>query len=170
MLNNGNGGYCISWENASTSKVAIGSLIGVAKYEFNEEGEWSIGIVRWIKNISDNAIQIGVQLISPDAQAVAAKNISDKNRPGEYTRCLLLPEIRTIKQPQTLITQSLFKINDRVELDVHGQTIKVKLTKVIESSGTFNQFLFSIIKTAKQNPSVDNIDHLKKYDSIWSLI
>jgi len=169
-LNSSDGGYCISWENATTTKISVGSLIAITNNEFNEEEAWAIGVVRWIKIVDNNIMHIGIELISPSAQAVAAKNVTQKNGKTDYTRCLLLPELRAIKQPQTIITQSLFKTDDKVELDVHGQTIKVKLTKEIKNTGTFNQFLFSIIKTAKKAPKVDNIDHVDKFDSIWSSI
>jgi len=170
LINSSDGGYCISWENTTTTKISVGSLIAITKSEFDEEDEWAIGAVRWIKIIDTNIMHIGIELISPSAQAVAAKNVTQKNNNSNYTRCLLLPELRAIKQPQTIITQSLFKTGDKVELDVHSQTIKVKLTREIENTSTFNQFLFSIIKTAEKAPKIDNTDHVDKFDSIWSSI
>jgi len=170
LINDSSGGFCVSWENTSTSKITIGSLIGVAKDEFNEENEWSIGVIRWIKAVDTNIVNIGIELISPSAQAVAAKNVTKKSSASDYTRCLLLPELRSIKQPQTLITQSLFSVDDKLELNVQGQAIKVKLTKAVENTTTFNQFLFSIIKTAKKAPKIESVEHVNKFDSIWSSI
>jgi len=168
LVNESAGGFCIKWKTTASTKTGVGSLIGVIADV--DEDEWSIGVIRWIKSINSKTMYIGIELLSPSAKAVAAKNVSRSGSSNEYSRCLLLPELHTVKQPQTLVTQSLFSVGDKLELDVQGQPIKVKLTKLLENTGTFNQFLFSIIKTVKKAPSVDEIDKMKNFDSIWSSI
>jgi len=169
LINESAGGFCISWDNAAATKTVIGSLISI-KNHGQSESEWNIGVIRWIKTAENNAMYIGIELISPNAQPIASKNISRKNDGESFTRSLLLPELRSIKQPQTLITKSLYQVGDKLELDIHGQSIKVKLTKLIESTSTFGQFQFSIIRTVKKVTEQDKMDRIKNFDSIWTSI
>ncbi len=168
LINESAGGFCIAWDNAASTKTMVGSLISL-KNNASENNEWTIGVIRWLKS-SENTIYIGIELISPNAQPIATKNITQKSISSAYHRSLLLPELRSVKQPQTLITPSLYKVGDKLELDIHGQSIKVKLTKLLESTNTFNQFQFSIIKTVKKIAPQDKMDRIKNFDSIWTSI
>jgi len=167
LINESAGGYCISWDNVSTTKTIVGSLIGIKNRNEDEESDWSIGVIRWLKSPEKNPMYIGIELLSPSAQAIAAKNLSNNN---DYSRALLLPELLTVKQPQTLITQSLYKVGDKLQLDVHGQPIKIKLSKLLASSSAFNQFEFAIIKPEKKAEPTRTEEQMKNFDSIWSSI
>ena len=167
LINESAGGYCISWDNISTTKTIVGSLIGIKNRNEDEDSDWSIGVIRWLKSPEKTPMYIGIELLSPSAQAIAAKNLSNSS---DYSRALLLPELLTVKQPQTLITQSLYKVGDKLQLDVHGQPIQIKLSKLLTSSSAFNQFEFSIIKPVKKAKPTKNEEHMKNFDSIWSSI
>lgn len=170
LLNESAGGYCITWKNDIATKTVVGSLISLFNPEEEGQEEWSIGVIRWIKAIEKEYLYIGIELLSPSAQAIASKNITSQSKTFDYTRALLLPELRSVKQPQTLITQSLYHVGDKLALDVHGQSIKVTLTKLLENTSTFAQFEFSIIKTVKKPTPTDKNDRIKNFDSIWSSI
>ncbi|MDH3325194.1 MAG: hypothetical protein OEM38_00590 [Gammaproteobacteria bacterium] len=170
LINESAGGYCISWESTVSTKTVVGSLIGVKKQDPTSKNEWSIGVIRWIKATEDNQMYLGIELLSPSGQSIASKNISRKRKTSDFSRTLLLPELRNIKQPQTLITQSLYQVGDKLELDIHGQSIKVKLTKLLENTSALSQFQFSIIRTVKNVAPTDKLDRVKNFDSLWSSI
>lgn len=170
LINESAGGYCISWENSVSTKTVVGSLIGLKTMDISSDDEWSIGVIRWIKSTEDNQMYIGIELLSPSGQSIASKNISHKRKTSDFSRSLLLPELRNVKQPQTLITQSLYQVGDKLELDIHGQSIKVKLTKLLENTSAFSQFQFSIIRTVKNVAPTDKLDRVKNFDSLWTSI
>jgi len=170
LINESAGGYCISWENSVSTKTVVGSLIGLKTLDPSSGDEWSIGVIRWIKSTEENQMFIGIELLSPSGQSIATKNTSHKRKSSEFTRSLLLPELRNVKQPQTLITQSLYQVGDKLELDIHGQSIKVKLTKLLENTSAFSQFQFSIVRTEKKVAPTDKLDRVKNFDSLWSSI
>lgn len=165
LVNESATGYCVSWDNSGKTKMVIGSLIGISY----KADDWSIGVIRWLKSPEKNPMYIGIELLSPTAYAIGSRSLSRRGDNGEYTRALLLPEQQSLKQPQTLITQFLYKTGDRLELDIHGQLINIKLTKMLESSNAFNQFEFSILKTEKLVAS-DSDSEIKDFDAIWSSI
>ena len=168
LINESAGGYCVSWDNIATTKTIVGSLIGIKNRNDDEDNEWSIGVIRWLKSPEKTPMYIGIELLSPSAQAIASINLSSKN--NDYSRSLLLPELLTVKQPQTLITQSLYKVDDQLQFDVHGQPIKIKLSKLLASSSAFNQFEFTIIKPEKKEEPAESDEQIKNFDSIWSSI
>jgi len=170
LVNESAGGFCITWENSVSTKTVVGSLIGSKIEDPASENEWNIGVIRWIKTSENNQMYIGIELLSPSSQSIASKNISPSKKSAEYTRSLLLPELRNVKQPQTLITQSLYQIDDKLELDIHGQTIKVKLTKLLENTSAFSQFQFSIIRSLRNIAPTDKLDRVKNFDSLWTSI
>ncbi len=167
LINESAGGFCIAWDNDISTKTMIGALISL-KHSSQEETEWNIGVIRWIKTSEPDNMYIGIELISPNTQPIATKNISQKNLAEIFNRSLLLPELRSVKQPQTLITPSQYKTGDKLELDVNGQNVKVKLTKLVERTSTFTQFQFSIVKTVKKVTSQGKMDRIKNFDSIWT--
>ncbi len=170
LINESAGGYCISWENSVSTKTIVGSIIGLKTQNATDEQTWCIGVIRWIKSTEENQMFIGIELLSPSGQSIASNNISRRRQTKGFARSLLLPELRNVKQPQTLITQSLYQVNDRLDLDVHGQPMKVKLTKLLESTSAFSQFQFSIIRSTKNVAPTDKLDRIKNFDSLWTSI
>jgi len=170
LINESAGGYCISWDNSFATKSVVGSFIGLKTAAPENNEEWSIGVIRWIKSTKDKHMYIGIELLAPSGQSITSKNVSQRHRATSFLRSLLLPELRNVKQPQTLITQSLYQVGDRLELNIHGQTIKVKLTKLLESTSAFSQFQFSMIKTIKNIAPTDKLDKVKNFDSLWTSI
>lgn len=170
LINESAGGYCISWENTESTKTVVGSLIGLRTTNPSKDRNWSIGVIRWINSTEDKEMYIGIELLSPSGQSIAAKNISNKRKIADFSRSLLLPELRNVQQPQTLITQSLYQINDKLELNIRGQTIKVKLVKLLENTSAFSQFQFSILRATHNVPPTDKLDRVKNFDSLWTSI
>jgi len=166
LINESASGYCVRWDNNKKTKTIVGSLVGVS----SRKDDWNIGVIRWLKSPEKTPMYLGIELLSPTAYAIGSRSLSRRGDNGEYTRALLLPERQSSEQSQTLITQFLYKSGDRLELDIHGQLINVKLTKLLESSNAFNQFEFSIIKTEKILTPDNDDDKLKDFDGIWSSI
>jgi len=168
LVNESAGGYCIRWRQNMPLKTMVGSLIGMRQLD-NEDKIWNIGVIRWIRNRNDD-IFLGVEILAPKAEAIAARNISAKAKVTNYTRSLMLPEARVVNQPRTLITPSLYHVGDKLKLDIHGQKVKVLLTKLLESTSTFSQFQFNILETAEKSSVTDKNDRIKNFDQIWSSI
>lgn len=168
LVNESAGGYCVRWRTNMPLKTMVGSLIGIKHVE-GEDKSWVIGVIRWMKT-RDEDIFLGIEILAPRAEAIAARNVSHKARVSDYTRCLLLPEARAINLPRTLVTPALYRVGEKLRLDVHGQKVKVKLTKMLENTSTFSQFQFNILQTIEKVTPTDKLDRIKNFDSIWSSI
>lgn len=142
------GGYCLEWREQIPSQVKAGELLGV-----REQGrrKWSLAVVRWMRQ-SRNATLLGLQVLAPNAVALAAAVVQKTDAPTEYLRVLQVPALKAIDQPTTLITNALsFHEYSKVQLyrpagtstDESTPTVTpVQLTRRCFSTGAISQFEF----------------------------
>lgn len=176
MTNVSAGGYClISQENPGFS-VHVGDLLSIREYEDKSIEQWGIGVVRRMKSSRNGKIELGVQMLTPNAVAVGARLEAGNgsSRGSEYLRCMMVPELRAINQPATIITPALpFKTGSKIRINLHDKQILATLTQQLEHTRGFSQFEFSVkAETHKQDipkkqPAAEPVvEH--DFDSIWS--
>lgn len=142
MVNVSAGGYCLLWDSKESTDAQVGELIGIRESKDPDSFHLALGIVRWMKS-PDKGVELGVQMLSPGAVAVATQVVR-KDREVGFMRSLLLPEIRQLSQPATLLTPSLpYQVGDTVNVNSHGKIARVQLTKLLENTGLFSQFQFT---------------------------
>lgn len=171
-VNESAGGHCILGTIdyiADAPKVQIGELIGIKDSGKDNQTNISIGVIRRIRD-SENGIELGIQKLAPCAQPVATSkyNVSKSNQ--RYVRSLILPEVKSLQQPITLITHDIHKLNDNLIIAKHGYRLRVKLTKLVESSGVFSRFEFQVIKLMNTDKNYSTADSDSGYEDVWSLI
>ncbi len=188
MVNESIGGYCLLWDHNDSINAKVGELIAISHETGQKEGYWFVGTIRWLKCIQTDKIQIGVQIIAPNAIAVStAKFVSMQE--GMKSRAIMLPAIPIMKQPKTLITTALgYKVRDQVMLDeyrlinsnITSVKTKIVLLDTLEISSHFSRFKYSLAEdfygthTKKVTPpkNADNdtlsLDSDTDFDSIWN--
>lgn len=138
-LNESAGGYCLDWKGNNIPKILVGELIGVQSAMVNHQ--FGIGLVRWMKSNPNESMQVGLQMIAPNVIAVTAQH-DNQNNSTSY-KCLLLPEIGTSGQPTSFICPSFpFNVGDLLTFNDAQTSRKVKLIRLLESSGAIAQFQF----------------------------
>ena len=168
LLNESAGGCCLLWNNGAATKAMVGMLVGIERIEERENGERNIGVIRWMRTQSNHTMELGLELLSPTARAIATQSVASKTKQDEFSRGLLLPELRAINQPQTLISPASYRTGDKIEIVINEQIIKVRLSSILESTGTFSQFQFNILRTVEPNNKAEKYDRIKNFDSLWS--
>ena len=188
MVNESIGGYCLLWDHNDSINAKVGELIAISHETGQKEGYWFVGTIRWLKCIQTDKIQIGVQIIAPNAIAVStAKFVSMQE--GMKSRAIMLPAIPIMKQPKTLITTALgYKVRDQVMLDeyrlinsnITSVKTKVVLLDTLEISSHFSRFKYSLAEdfygthtkkvTSPKNADNDtlSLDSDTDFDSIWN--
>jgi hypothetical protein len=174
MVNVSAGGYCLLWDNPETTRAQVGELLGIREESDPDTFHWRLGVIRWLKFAEKQGLELGVQMLSPGAVGIAARldgKIRAKN--ADYTRGLLLPEIASIQQQSTLLLPSPpFKVGDTVIANCHGKDVRVKLTKLVENTGSFAQFQFEsfgIIEQRKRRKPLTT-PKPRDFDDIWDLL
>ncbi|MEP0201208.1 MAG: GTPase [Halioglobus sp.] len=167
-INASPGGYCIELDCTLPSNVKTGDIVCV-----REDGQqaWVIAVIRWVSQIENAKPLMGLELLSPRATSYGATIKLKSGEDSEPMRVLLLPEIKLVGQPHTLITpRSGFRERQTVQLIKEGEEFLVKLIRQIAVGNTFCQFDFKYIRQLedlasgrKSTPKVPS----STFDSVW---
>jgi len=169
------GGYCLFWNSDLPSRALVGELISIREKEPDHTYQWRVGVIRWMQYSKTSGLEIGVQVLSPKVISCRVRRLERKNE--EPFNCLMLPGIKPIQQPSTLLLPAhAFRRGNTLSMHVYERDMEIKLGTIREHTGSFTQFQFSQLnetdvpddsddsgsseKKAKSNP--DN------FDSIWS--
>jgi len=113
-----------------------------------EGNPWGVGVIRWIRSTGSSNIEIGIQHLAPRADPVVIKIVTEDDKESDFLPGLLLPEVKPLKQPQSLITQrGIHKPGVQIYMDNGLRLYKIEPTALIEANHSFEQFQFSILNT-----------------------
>ena len=185
MVNESIGGYCLLWEHNDSINAKVGEIIAISHETGKNEGYWFVGTIRWLKCIAKDKVQIGIQIIAPNAIAVSTAKIASMQE-GRKSRAIMLPAIPILKQPKTLITTALgYEVRDQVMLDEYRliksniTTVKTKvvLLDTLEISSHFSRFKYcpaeDFFSTSTKKITSDitddilSLDSDNDFDAIW---
>lgn len=178
VVNTSPGGFCVSWNQDVPPQVKTGEIVGIQE---QDQSHWSIGVIRWVKQFRSGSARMGIELIAPKAEACGTQVVHKKGGTTEYMRTLLLPELKAIGQPATLITPNIaFHVGYKVNIAQNGGISKAQLIKQVTSTASFSQFQFKMLSAAPQADDISSADSAPDlsisgkpgpeddFDSIWS--
>jgi len=167
LIDNSPGGYCIEWRNEIPNQVKAGELLGLRDPARNR---WSLGVVRWA-NQTKGATQLGIQILTTQAIPVGVAIIHKTGDSSEYLRALEVPALKAINQPATLITNAISfreyskaRIYRRTHEQQEGSDSNIQLTRRLFATGSFSQFTYRELASAKPKEAAKPDD----FDSIWN--
>ncbi len=132
-------GYCVNWHGNDIPGITVGDLVSI--HSVNNPSNHGLAIARWMHNEPGQGLQLGLQLIAHNTYAVLVFEVEPRKRTP--TKCLLITELKSTGQPANLITPIMsFKIGDRLQIKHDDTEQAIRLTRMLESTGTFAQFQF----------------------------
>jgi hypothetical protein len=139
------GGYCLHWTGELPHELKHGDIVGLRE---DAKRDWGIAVIRWLRPVDNSRTLIGLELLSPRAMPYGASIHKGKGALTPPIRVLLLPQIKLIGQPETLITpRAGFKENQKLTLANHAEQCSVQLQRQMSYTGSFVQYEFRFIKT-----------------------
>ncbi len=142
------GGYRLDWAEQIPPRIAVGEIVALRE---EKDTRWCVAAVRWIQTRL-GTLQMGVELLAPKAIPVALRTIQKKGGPTDFARGLLLPEIKAIKQPATLITPKVpFAAGQKVNIQRQGLHTTAQLLENRQNTDSFNQFTFRMLDGYLEN-------------------
>jgi hypothetical protein len=185
IINISEEGYCLSWDHEIAINVNVGEIAALRKEEPDGTSYWSVGIIRWIKCMRNHAIQMGIQLLLPNAFPVTITKLG-KTRENIKSRAIILTANLSRNQPKTLITSALgYVVNDKIMLEedhpVENQMsltrTKLTLLDTLELSAHFSRFKFTIFgqgndfekskATGADKKKAQSLNGETEFDSLW---
>lgn len=168
LINTSPGGYCLQWVGELPASIQAGEILGIQEAGVRH---WAIGVIRWIRHLGKSGTQLGIELLAPKAEAGATQLLQKTGQNGSYMRSLLLPGIKAIAQPATLILPRMpFRTGNKIDV-LHIETQgRQQLTKRIISTNSFSQFQFrsSGVKPKPQTLMQDSDLKDDDFDSLWT--
>lgn len=172
IVNHSPGGYCLSWPKEVPAQLQAGELLGV---QDAPDQTWSVAIVRWVRQVRGGGTQMGIELIAPHAQPCGVQLVRKSDQNSQYLRAMLLPEIRVISRPATIITPRLpFQESNKVIINRSGDETRAILSRKQTSTGSFSQFEYRLLDEANPTsgtsvtaPNTPNKGGDEDFDSLW---
>jgi len=172
IVNHSPGGFCLTWPKEVPKQLQAGELLGIQ--EANEQ-DWSLAVVRWIRQVRGGGTQMGIELIAPHCTPCAAKLIRKTGEPSQYLRALLLPAVTAIDRPATIITPRLpFQVNSKINILQGGKVERANLSNRVSATGSFSQFEYHLIEQETAGTSQSETGRASlttgpedDFDSLW---
>uniref|UniRef100_UPI00351155EF hypothetical protein n=1 Tax=Thalassolituus sp. TaxID=2030822 RepID=UPI00351155EF len=171
LINTSPGGYCLQWKGELPSAIQAGELIGIQETGVRH---WSVGAIRWIRHVRGQGTQLGVELLAPRAEVGIARLLQKTGSNGPQMRALVLPAIKAIAQPASVILPRVpFRTGNKIELMHEKLSGRYQLSKSLASTNSFGQFQFrNAGVSSEQKPRVASTvsDALIEddFDSLWN--
>lgn len=154
VANSSPGGFRLDWRGNIPPQIKAGEVLGLREIGRHR---WSLGVIRWLQQDADTS-RLGVQLLAPRVTAYGAAVEQAGGDYSDYRRVLMLPELKTVNQPTTLITAfAPFQEGQRVRLNRHGEVYAVTLQRRLFTTGSVSQFSFRRL-ASEEDASADNPD------------
>ena len=73
ILDQSLGGYRMAWDHADQIRARVGELVGLTLAADDEEPEWMLGVIRWLRYEDNGGLSAGVELIARRTSAVGLR-------------------------------------------------------------------------------------------------
>jgi cyclic-di-GMP-binding protein len=70
ILDQSLGGYRMAWDNANQIRAKVGEIVGMTLADENEEPDWMVGVVRWLRYEMNGGLSAGVELLARRSSAL----------------------------------------------------------------------------------------------------
>ena len=175
IVNISPGGYGVRWSGKTPNVLRTGELVSVRE---PSDKSWHIGLIRWVKQKPNEGAEFGVEILSPRGKSCGARVLRKDAESTDYLRALLLPEIKNLNRPATIITPTLaFKVGYRVIIRVGRDEVKAQLTREIMVTQSFSQFEFIVLRKDAPPPSRTQAERRPvepnkedAYDEVWQIL
>ena len=138
VLNQSANGLRLHRREGGSVGIAVGEAIGV---RFVGGRTWNVGIVRWLTLLEGNALEFGMELISPAGYSVSMEATVGSS--GRAAPAILLATSHPEAPPDTVLSASdTFADLREFTLNDHGEVSTVRATTLIERTSKFDLFQF----------------------------
>ena len=139
VLDESAGGFALANVPNTFTKVKVGDVISV---ETAQSATWGVGLVRWMLSAGADRVELGAQLLAPDAEAIAIKPVISTAH-ALFQPALLLPAIPRLKQEACIIaSRGSFQTMREFEVRSQGSVHLVRADKLIEQTDSVDLFTF----------------------------
>lgn len=139
--------------NCEKTHVKVGDLISY-KETIENKHHWSVGVIRWLKTIPGNKLEIGMMALASSAVPVAVKALNGPGHGTEYFRSLLIPKQISFSQTRSiLVPANIYDIHSELAVNMKNKLSYIRLSTLLRATNEFNQFTFEVLERQPVNPN-----------------
>ncbi len=142
QINRSGGGMGVSCDGRG-KRIRVGDVVAL-KQANNLQAHWTAGIVRWLRDVREEQLEIGIMDMAGSLQPVAVRSIGGVGSGGEYFRSLLLTSGDTT---HLLVPSAIYDVGTCLVLNRVDHLIYVRLVRMHEATASFSRFEYEIIAT-----------------------
>ena len=142
QINSSNGGMGMSCDGRG-KRIRVGDVV-VLKFVNNLSADWKPGIVRWLRDVRDEQLEIGIMVMTGNLQPVAVRSIDGVGSGGEYFRSLIISEGATA---HLLVPSAIYDVGTCLVLNRGEDLLYVRLVRMHEATASFSRFEYEVIAT-----------------------
>ena len=143
VLNISAGGCSLRKFSSSQTSAYIGDVVAMKN---SKTSTWEIAVLRWANVNSLSQLDVGLELISPNATTAIARHGTKNDNSAVEGEVLLLPELNGLKQAASILTARGFcKTGDILAFATKSNTNKIMVTKLIEHTTRLERFQYNLM-------------------------
>jgi hypothetical protein len=140
IVNQSAGGLKVRRMGATQQPIAVGEVVGI---KFMDRSHWTIGVTRWITMFDEGGMEFGIQFLGSMATPVWVQPTITNSPQAKFGLMLAFGDEAT--EIDSLLTPpNTFSDLREFELDHEGTTSRVRAASLIEKTGRFELFHFSV--------------------------
>jgi cyclic-di-GMP-binding protein len=133
ILDQSLGGYRITWENANLVRVKVGELVALTLSVENEESDWMLGVVRWLRYEITGGLSAGIELLTRHASAIAIKPVAHDHSSATPQRGIAMLGLEHGEE-RSVLTQGMWDKNAlNIELIHEAKMHAIKPQPLLET-------------------------------------
>jgi hypothetical protein len=139
VTNESAGGLGLKRDSGNNVQIRVGEIIGL---RMQGNPQWNIGVVRRVMSSDPANVELGVQMLAPSGTAITIKAVVAGPK-DTFQVALLLPEIRSLQQPATIVASpATFRAKLEYLLYQNGVVSNVRAMQLMEQTASFDQFQY----------------------------
>lgn len=140
------GGMAVSCQKGYGIRLMVGEVIAFKSEHAPTADDWSVGVVRWLRTIAQEKLELGIGLLADDTLPVATRGVKGVGKDSEYFRSLLIPKLDPTQYPTTLITPAaVYDVDSVIVVNTGNEVFHAQLTKLMDATNSFSLFQFRIV-------------------------
>lgn len=94
VLDQSLGGYRLSWGRDESLRARVGELVGVAIAGEEDDRDWMVGVIRWLRFDAQGEVDAGIELLARRAHAVGLRSLDARGQPKPPLRAIQIDSLR----------------------------------------------------------------------------
>ena len=94
VLDQSLGGYHLTWGREESLRARVGELVGVALSADDDERDWMVGVIRWLRYDPTGEVDAGIELLARRAHAVGLRCLDPLGAPRPALRAIQIDCLR----------------------------------------------------------------------------